>query len=270
MPTQLEKTAAFLKKMAAEGSIIDKGLWGPDAPFQQPAPSVSQQELMDAASVGSRGPNAPNAGNSQNIIDQLTKAQTAAAGKGVAQSELDRINDNYGPETGKPAVAAKEPPGFMSNVRAGLERGHVGTVAGVGAATLLAGVLTYNMLKKKKGGKITQMPGQRKAASVWGSVKGLGTKAKDAAKGAYGKAKGVVESHPKSTAAAAGAVGGGAAVGAANLATGGEKNLAEQVGLPASVTTGSKGGDLAVAGGAVALGTAGLIALYKKLRGSAA
>lgn len=38
---------------------------------------------------------------------------------------------------------------FAKNVGAGLQRGHVGTVAGTGAASLLAGLLAYNLMKKK-------------------------------------------------------------------------------------------------------------------------
>ena len=39
---------------------------------------------------------------------------------------------------------------FGSNVWEGLKRFHLGTVAGVGGASILAGLLAYNMMKKKK------------------------------------------------------------------------------------------------------------------------
>lgn len=39
---------------------------------------------------------------------------------------------------------------FGKNVLSGLGRGHVGTVAGVGGAAILAGLLAYNAMKKKR------------------------------------------------------------------------------------------------------------------------
>lgn len=258
MPTQLEKTAAFLKKIAADGSVLNKGLWGADAPFQQPAPGYTQQEVVDAIKKMETD-------KSPDVQDSIARARQSIVEGGGA--DRPGVADTAAARLG---LKGKEAPGLMSNIGAGLARGHVGTVAATGAAALLAGVLTYNMLKKKSKGKITQMPGQRKAAqvaSVGGTIARGMSKAKDAVKGAFGKVKGTVEANPRAAAAAAGAAGGAALTQGANAALGGEKNLAEQVGLPAGLTTGSKGGDLAVAGGAAALGTAGPIALYKKLRG---
>lgn len=253
MPTQLEKTAAFLKKMAAEG-VLNKGLWGPDAPFQQPAPAPSADELATKLNDLSASPD----------TDQRALAENVQKGVLAKGTDSDAARSAAGGLLG----IKKEAPGFLSNVGAGLARGHVGTVAATGAAALLAGVLTYNMLKKKSKGNVTQMP-LRKAAQT-APAAGMFAKIKDAAKGAYGKAKGVVEKNPKTTAATLGAAGGAAVTQGVNSAVGGEKNLAEKAGLPASFTTGSTGGDLAVAGGAAALGTLGLIALYKKLRGQSA
>lgn len=273
MPTQLEKTAAFLKKMAAEG-ILDSN-WGglgdqsTAGPFKQPAPAPTADEIASRHQeiAGSHDP------------DQ--KALAANLQKGLLSGGMD--NEGTRRAAGDMMGIKKDAPGMLDNYAAALKRGHTGAVAGTaaaGAAALLAGVLTYNMLKKKKGGKITQMP-MRKAAydpahdnvDLEGSSPAQ-PKARDSVKVTKAPskaAKGVKAGLPAAAAALVGG-GGGFALGKGTSDKGTGADLSggkTWAGKNLGASTGSDVGDAAVGVGAAALGGAALYQLYKKIRGAA-
>jgi hypothetical protein len=292
VPTQLEKTAAFLKKFAAEepgflAGLANKGMWGADGPFTQPAPGVTQQELIAANAARANDPEAMGDAATKSVTDDVSKALNAAqiSGKPLPQSEIDRLNTSYG-TGGKPLVAGKEAPGMVSNYLSALARGHVGTVAATGAAALLAGVLTYNMLKKKSKGNITQMPGQRKVADMPDpdeptSEQRNAARPAEAAKNApkppgymarAGSAlKGLAKSKAAIPTAIVAALGGGAALGHSLASPTSKADLSggkTWAGKNLSVSSGNDIGDAAIGVGAAGLGALGLYQLYKKIRGS--
>lgn len=201
MPTQLEKTAAFLKKIAAEGVVLDT-----------PTPAAA------------------------------------------------------------PAEAAAKPPGMVSRALSAVKE-HPVAAAATGGAALLAGVLTYNMLKKKKGvqRKVAFDPAHDNADLQGASpAQPAPRKSVDVAKtpGKAGKAmKAAIPAAIAATAGgAAGATGATLAAPAAPLdaskgGTWAGKNL--------GVSTGSDVGDAAAGAALATVGAAGLYQLYKKIRRAA-
>lgn len=277
MPTQTEKTVAFLNKMAAEepgfmdrlGGLANKGLWGADGSFQQPAPAATEADVRaanDARAKTMLGGKVDDGGMTQEVYQQLQKDNSPA--------NVARLNQNYG-IGGKPLVAPKEAPGFLSNLGAAYGRGHAGTIAATGAAALLAGVLTYNMLKKKKNVKTADefsTVGDLPEEDVKPIPKGY-TSTPDSKPG---KTPSRAAGMARKAALPAGLLATGIAVGAGGNemlsnrgadAAAPEAPIGTNIGLPASMTTGSKGGDIAVGAGVAALGAFGIYKLYKALRG---
>jgi len=203
VPTQLEKTAAFLKKIGAEGTPSEVAAPAPPAaPPVAPAQTVAQRRL--GVSTGS------------NLGDA-----------GVA-----------------------------------------------GAAALLAGVLTYNMLKKKKGGKVTRMPLRKAAMEDNVDLTGSSPASPAPRKSVVvpkdpSKAGKAMRTAVPAAVAALISGGGGAALGSTLAsappldASGGKTWAGKNLG----VSTGNDVGDAAVGAGIVGLGAAGLYQLYKKIRG---
>jgi hypothetical protein len=254
--TKLEKTAQFLKKVAAEGgSIWNKSLYGgPEAPFQQPShypAEVIHRLLAEADKLPEGSDEAAAAASARQAITE------AGGMHKLDQAGIDRIAVRAGA-----SPADKNTPGFWSNYRAAMGRGHLGATAatvGIGAAAVLAGVLTYNALKKKRT--------QTKTAGLFSfrrsnSPNAQGPAPTRAAERTQ-KVRDLVGKKVRNAALLAG--GGGALAGTAAgaaLASPGD-TVAGGHGLP---TTGSNLGDAAVLAGGLGLGGAGLYALYRSLR----
>jgi hypothetical protein len=257
VPTQLEKTAAFLKKISASATDVLKdpqALYpGSMAPGEGVTP-VPGTQLRAGEGVRSLPPVKP---------DQRQLSLLDAA------------------ESRKP-----KPPGMLDRAGKLVEDHQFAAGAAAGATALLAGVLTYNMLKKKQG-KVTQMPGQRKVANMPDpdeptSEERNAARQAEAAKNApkppgrlargatavknFAKSKGGIATGLGLLTAGAGA--GGYALGGdegSPLDASGGKTWA---GKTLGVSTGSDIGDAAAGAGIAGLGALGVYKLYKMLRGN--
>ena len=135
MPTQIEKTAAFLKKIAQEMP----------APGDAPAFPVGPVGQEREGGQGTRPPPPPAAAaapKDPSFMDRLGGLWDK--GGELAGTSL------WGENQGK-VMPFDQGKGFMGNLGAAFQRGHAGTVATAGATALLAGILAVNALKKRRG-----------------------------------------------------------------------------------------------------------------------